>query len=164
VLNNDYGMSAPLVPSSVQIVTQPLNGIVHVDPSTGNVWYLPDPEFNGVDDFTYEVFNVNGQVSNVATVTVYVMEDTQPPVIENFIGSPSSDGSWNFTGQVVDDNPAGIVVTFGGLVSGTATTAADGTFSFSARLPSGSSGPVSAEAVNDEGISSAIVYDYVSIR
>jgi hypothetical protein len=161
VLNNDYGMSAPLDPSSIQIVNQPLDGVVSVDPSTGNVGYLPDPDFVGTDDFTYVVFNLNGQVSNIATVTVYVMEDVQPPEIQNFAAVPSGNGYWTFSGQVMDDNPGGITVTLGGIVNATTTTRNDGTFSYTTAIAAGTSGEVTAQAMNDDGILSPVVDDFV---
>jgi hypothetical protein len=157
VLNNDFGMSAPLDPTSVEIITEPLNGIVSVDPSTGNVGYLPDPGFDGVDDFTYVVSNARGLVSNVATVTVYVMEDMQPPVIANFSAAPSGNGFWTLTGQVLDDAPGGITVTFGGVVSGSTVTQIDGTFSYRTSVSPGTYGQVTAQALNDDGVLSQVV-------
>jgi hypothetical protein len=164
VLNNDLGMSAPLDPTTVQIVGQPLNGFAQVDPSTGKIWYFPDPDFDGIDDFMYEVSNVLGLVSNVATVTVFVFEDTQPPVIQNFMAVPQGGGVWILSGQVADDQPAGILVTFAGAVTGTAVTGADGSFTFNADVPFGTSGVVTAQAVNDEGLHSPLVNAYVFNR
>jgi hypothetical protein len=157
VLNNDYGMMAPLDRSSVEIISEPLNGTVAVDDSTGLVWYVPDPDFYGIDGFTYVVSNVNGQVSNVAAVSVGVMQLLQPPAIQNFTGTRTNTGIWVFTGVVADNNPAGITVTFGGLASGTTTTQADGSFSFTTTIAQGTFGEVSAQATDALGLQSGIV-------
>jgi hypothetical protein len=158
VLSNDYGMTAPLDRSSIEIINEPANGAVAVDDSTGLVWYIPDTDFYGIDGFTYVVSNVNGQTSNIATVSIAVMPPLPtPPVIQNFNGVKSPGGNWVFTGTVVDNNPAGITVTFGGLASGTATTQADGSFIFITTIPVGSIGQVSAQATDSVGMQSTIV-------
>jgi hypothetical protein len=157
VLNNDYGMMAPLDRSSVEIISEPLNGTVAVDDSTGLVWYVPDPDFYGIDGFTYVVSNVNGQTSNIATVSVGVMQPLQPPVIQNFTGTHTGSGIWVFTGVVADNHPGGIAVTFGGLASGTTTTQVDGSFSFTTTVPQGTFGEVTAQATDAVGMQSGIV-------
>jgi hypothetical protein len=162
VLNNDYGMTAPLNPASVQVVTPPQNGAVVVDPSTGNAWYFPDDGFYGSDAFTYVVSNANGQISNVATVSIYVMP--QPPMIENLSAVPNGDGTWFFTGKVVDLHPAGITVNFSGVVSGSAKTSSDGSFSYVASVPPASSGEVDVQATAADGLVSPIVTEYVFNR
>jgi hypothetical protein len=63
---------APLVPSSVTIVTPPTGGTASVNTSTGEISYLPSPGFVGTDTFTYTVANVVGATSAPATVSVNV--------------------------------------------------------------------------------------------
>lgn len=46
-----------------------------------------------------------------------------PPSIVDFVGSKSQ-FSWTFEGYVIDENPVGLTVTFGGLLSGHSTTVA----------------------------------------
>jgi hypothetical protein len=77
VLANDYDPDGMLNPSSVAIVTPPANGIA--TPITtgrrrriGRVVYWPNAGFHGVDSFTYTVADNNGNISNVAKVTVTV--------------------------------------------------------------------------------------------
>jgi hypothetical protein len=161
VLSNDFGMPA-LAPSTVTIYSYPLFGDVAVNPSTGQVMYVPDPDFYGMDGFTYTVADVNGRVSNVASVMIMVMEDLSPPVITSFTGVRVSGNLWNFSGTVSDTELGGNLVTFGGLISGSAITQQDGSFSYRATLPSGTIGNVTAIAVNDEDISSAVVNFYVA--
>lgn len=64
--------AAPLVPTSVAIITQPLDGTAKVNPSTGAVSYVPNPGFVGTDTFTYTVMDVNQDTSSPATVTLSV--------------------------------------------------------------------------------------------
>jgi DNA/RNA endonuclease G (NUC1) len=62
------------------IVTQPSNGTLT---GTGaNRTYTPAPNYNGSDSFTYRV-NDGSRDSNVATVTITVMEVNDPPVANN---------------------------------------------------------------------------------
>ncbi len=60
--------------ASVQIVTFPANGSVTVlrGGLKGWVTYLPNAGFSGVDTFTYTVADNQGNISNVATVSVTV--------------------------------------------------------------------------------------------
>jgi hypothetical protein len=162
LLNNDYGMMAPLNPASVRVIAAPLNGEVVIDPATGNAWYFPDDGFYGMDVFTYVVSNASGQVSNVATVSVGVMP--QPPIIQNLSATMTGDGKWVFTGQVIDLQPAGITVTFSGLVSASVTTQSDGSFSYEATLPAATSGEVDVQALAADGLMSPVVTEYIFNR
>jgi len=71
VLSN-ASSGAPLVPSTVAIVTSPLDGKASVNASTGAITYLPNAGFVGTDSFTYTVGDVNLDTSNPATVSVNV--------------------------------------------------------------------------------------------
>ncbi len=161
ILSNDFDMSAALNPASVEIGSYPLYGTIIVSPTTGNVLYTPDPGFYGTDRFEYTVADVNGNVSNVASVMIAVMGNMSPPVITNFTSTRIQGNEWEFSGTVSDSELSGIVVTFGGLISGSTTTDADGAFSYTVTLAPGAGGPVSAQATNEEGLSSSIAYDYV---
>jgi hypothetical protein len=78
VLSNDQDTAGPqaLVPGSVTVTSGPGDGQATVDPSTGIVTYTPAANFVGTDQFTYTVADVNGAVSNNATVTVTVTHAT----------------------------------------------------------------------------------------
>ena len=80
-----------------------------------------------------------------------------PPEIIEFGGAADPLG-WTFEGQVIDEDPLGMVVTFGGLLSGHQATVndADGYFYYSAEI-SGTGG-VTAETVDDEQQSSNTAY------
>jgi large repetitive protein len=57
-------------PGSVTIVVQPTHGTVSVESTTNEVFYSPQPGFNGTDSFRYTVTDVAGATSAPATVTV----------------------------------------------------------------------------------------------
>lgn len=71
-----------------------------------------------------------------------------PPLIVDFVGSKSEVG-WTFEGRVLDENPAGLVITFGGLLSGHQTTveSANGYFQYSIDIEG--PGTVTAHTIDD---------------
>ena len=73
-----------------------------------------------------------------------------PPAIVNFVGIEGFT-QWTFQGQVLDENPVGLVITFGGLLSGhqTAVQDSDGYFSYGIQLQT--AGTATAHTVDDEG-------------
>ena len=75
VLGNDS--DADLDPLAVDAVTQGTNGSVTTDGST--VTYTPNPDWNGIDTFSYTVSDGNGGFAS-AQVTVTVTAQPDPPV------------------------------------------------------------------------------------
>jgi hypothetical protein len=71
VLSN-VSSGAPLIDSSVAVVTSPTHGTASVNASTGNISYTPAAGFVGTDSFTYTVEDVNLDTSTPATVSVNV--------------------------------------------------------------------------------------------
>jgi hypothetical protein len=95
VLDNDTDPDGPglLVASSVAVLSSPAHGGVSVDPTTGNVTYTANAGFSGNDSFTYTVMDINGAVSNAATVTVAVQQSSSgtvinPDTIDTDAGNP----------------------------------------------------------------------------
>ena len=82
VLANDEDPDTPIDPSSVTVVTNPINGTAEVN-ADGTVTYTPNLLYNGPDSFTYNVKNTGGQVSNFATVIVNVTDVNNLPVAAN---------------------------------------------------------------------------------
>jgi hypothetical protein len=162
VLNNDYSMPASLNPASIHIISAPRNGVAAVETSTGQVWYFPNTEFSGMDLFTYTVANSSGITSNIASVLIGVIPDATLPVIANLAASPRPTNIWRISGTVSDDDPAGVVVHFGGILAGeSANVNADGAFYLDVYLGPGDYGMYSALALNSEGYSSTIVNGYI---
>jgi LPXTG-motif cell wall-anchored protein len=135
ILDNDTDPDGDLEPTSVVIVAGPANGTVTVDPVSGTVTYVPDPDFAGGDEFTYEVCDATGACDQ-ATVSVIVVPSNDAPVyvgpttisvpIEGTppdlaINEPDGDP---FTVVVVDgDLPPGITLDPDGSFAGSATVA-----------------------------------------
>ena len=74
VLSNDSDSDGTLDPTSVSIQTSPNNGTATPDPATGVITYSPTSGFVGTDTFSYVVNDTQAGTSNVATVTVQVLE------------------------------------------------------------------------------------------
>jgi ELWxxDGT repeat protein len=74
VLANDSESGGTIDATSVQIVSNPTHGEVSVT-NSGSMVYTPVAGFAGSDSFTYTVKDVQGALSNVATVNVTVTAD-----------------------------------------------------------------------------------------
>lgn len=74
ILDNDKpGLTnSPLVPGSVEIITQPKNGTITID-ADGKVIYTPNHGYVGQDDFVYRVKDELGFWSNEAKVTITIV-------------------------------------------------------------------------------------------
>ncbi|MFW2387110.1 MAG: lysyl oxidase family protein [Polyangiales bacterium] len=71
VLSNDSDPEGALDSTSVELISPPVNGGVFIDPLTGSIAYTPNPLFEGTDQLTYQVKDVEG-LSDTALLTVQV--------------------------------------------------------------------------------------------
>jgi hypothetical protein len=78
--DSDPGVGGALDVTSVTIVSNPTNGTVSVNATTGVVTYTPNNGFDGNDQFTYTVDDADGATSNVATVSIFV---NAPPIAQD---------------------------------------------------------------------------------
>lgn len=85
VLDNDTDPNND--PLRVTEVTQPMNGTVAINPD-GTVTYTPNPNFTGVDTFTYTACDEDGHC-DTATVTVDV-SDERPQAMDDVATGPSN--------------------------------------------------------------------------
>ena len=76
IVTNDLGT---LVPNSIHIPFQPANGLV-VANNDGTVTYTPNANYNGVDTFSYTVNDMQGNMSNLAGVTITVNSINDAPI------------------------------------------------------------------------------------
>jgi hypothetical protein len=103
-------------------------------------------------------------LSNVAQVAV----SNVAPVIQNFFGSCSAANFWTFSGTVVDEYAAGLIVKFAGSVNSmygmTTTVQPHGTFSYTKQLAntSNDNGVVTAQVTDWWGVASDPASSYVS--
>ena len=89
VLANDSDIDGGLDPSTVRVVAgqEPRHGSATVDVATGAIVYDPDPNFNGVDSFVYEVSDDGTPLPALAatatvTVTVDAVND-EPSAVDD---------------------------------------------------------------------------------
>jgi hypothetical protein len=123
-------------------------------------------------------FSVSGQADNLGTIYAAAMEDgstlataqvqvtSQAPSIANFQAVRGVNNYYTFSGQVNDEYPPGLVVTFGGLqqlIGQTATVWTNNCFSITVQLCQGETATVSAQVTDWWGLPSNPVYDYVSV-
>jgi CshA-type fibril repeat protein len=129
VLGNDGDPDAD--PLTITAVAQPTHGTVTVNPD-GTVTYTPNPNFNGIDTFTYTVSDVQGGTSTAAvTVTVGAVNDT--PVAVNDPATTSEGSPVTVDVRANDSDPDGdpltiIAVTQG--ANGTVVVNPDGTVTY----------------------------------
>jgi hypothetical protein len=72
LLSNDIDLDGTLDASSVEVVTQPTNGTVSINPLNGIATYTPGLEFYGVDTFEYRVADDQGAWSEPVAVSLDV--------------------------------------------------------------------------------------------
>ncbi|MFS0838243.1 Ig-like domain-containing protein [Paenibacillus sp. 1P03SA] len=109
------------------------NGAVTLN-SDGTFTYVPAPDFNGSDSFVVEVSDSAGG-SAVSKVTVAVTPVNDPPVPESLTLTTPEDTA--VSGQVTAEDADGDPLTFAlgtGPVNGTATVAADGSYTYTPAL------------------------------
>jgi hypothetical protein len=116
---------------------------------------------SGVGQIQATVTDIWGQTAASPPVTV----KSNAPVIENFQAAQQPDGTWIFTGTVIDECPSGLTVQLGGipaLMGKTVTVRDDGTFSFTATLMMGEAGTATAMCTDWFGLQSNTDYALVS--
>ena len=122
--------TANLAPFRTQIVAGPSNGALRLL-GGGDFEYTPDEDFSGVDTFTYQIIDLAGAESNVATVTLTVEGDNDAPVGEDL--AVSGDEDTLIAGQIAATDPDGDDLTFtldDGPANGSVTVNDDGSFSY----------------------------------
>jgi gliding motility-associated-like protein len=80
VLANDFDIDSPLDPSSITIGTNVQHGSISINTTTGIVTYTPATDYVGDDSFTYTIKDSGGLLSNVATVSISVVNVNRVPV------------------------------------------------------------------------------------
>jgi len=110
----------------VQSVTQPDHGVAI---NNGiDITYTPDPDFHGVDSFTYTISDGNGQTAE-ATVTVTVTPVNDPPLAQDDSVTTNEETMVMIPVLANDSDPDGdflLVESFGQPVNGTVLNARTG--------------------------------------
>ncbi|GMQ81588.1 MAG: hypothetical protein BMS9Abin05_1020 [Rhodothermia bacterium] len=81
VLTNDYAGIDPIDPASVEIVVPPTFGTIPtINQIDGSISYLPNPDFNGSDSFSYAIYNVSRSDTSTAIVYLTIDSVNDPPL------------------------------------------------------------------------------------
>jgi hypothetical protein len=169
--SNDFAPVGFIDPATITIVSDPLNGTVLVN-GDGTVTYTHDGLGSTSDSFTYTIQDDQGNVTNVATVTITVDATASPPtafddfanvLVGGFVSIPVSvndianNGTLDLTSIVIVSPPTnGLVVVNGdGTVTYTHNGSATVSDSFTYTI-SDSFGAVSAAGTVFITISAAI--------
>ncbi|MCX7422704.1 MAG: Ig-like domain-containing protein, partial [Planctomycetia bacterium] len=94
LLANDVAGVSALDTTTLSISSTPQHGTLSTNPITGAVTFTPTTDFVGNDTFTYSVGDLNGVISNVATVHVAVqprMTITDVGLAEGNVGTRAFD-------------------------------------------------------------------------
>ena len=81
IISNDTDVDSELNPGSIVIESNPNNGAIARE--NGSLIYTPAEGFFGSDSFTYTVEDVEGSISNPATVNLVIIPDNVAPVAVN---------------------------------------------------------------------------------
>ncbi|MCV0393253.1 MAG: tandem-95 repeat protein [Nitrosopumilus sp.] len=90
--NNDSDVDDELDLTSINIITQPANGILTVN-NDGTVGYAHDGSETVTDSYTYTINDLAGATSNTATVTITITPVNDAPVAKNDSDTVSEGGS-----------------------------------------------------------------------
>jgi len=106
VPNNDTDPDGDLEIRSVYLASSPSNGNAAVDPVTGEITYTPDPDFAGIDVFTYRICDRLG-ACDTAPVSVLVIPLNDPPVANDDAALTQEDTPVRIPVTLNDNDPDG---------------------------------------------------------
>ena len=92
VTGNDHDVETGFFDgSSITIISAPANGQIEVQ-ANGKIHYTPNADYYGSDSFSYTISDTDGEVSNVATVSIGVDRvNSAPKPIDNKVMSVDED-------------------------------------------------------------------------
>ncbi len=104
VLKNDIDVDDVLLPSTVTIITQPLNGEASVNTTSGLITYTPNPDFAGTDSLEYRITDPLG-VPGSAIVNFNILAVNDAPVAQNDVILTSEDTRIDIDVLINDTDP-----------------------------------------------------------
>jgi hypothetical protein len=143
------------------ITTGDADGAFYIDSLTGEIKVCDPNALQGGEAYVLNVVVTDGESSDAVNVTINVMAGNVAPVINDFVYAHAGADAYTFQGTVIDENPDGMVITFGGILAGeTALVQADGSFSITRIITPGTVGDVTAITTDDGGLVSNQAVDY----
>ena len=73
VLDNDFSTTSELDTASLMLLSSPPHGLVSIH-SPGNIQYIPHNDFEGIDNFLYQVEDIDDNVSRPTNVEIFVYD------------------------------------------------------------------------------------------
>jgi len=123
----------------VRLSQPPAHGGVHLTPD-GSFDYMPDPNYNGPDGFTYDLTDGNVVVSGiVVTITVNPVDDLPTAADDEYstqVGTTLTVAAPGVLGNDFNDNGNLTAVLVGDVAHGTLALFADGSFTYTTSLTS----------------------------
>jgi VCBS repeat-containing protein len=111
------------------LVQSPGNGVVQIN-SQGQFSFVPNPNFNGQDRFTYTATGPTGQITQ-GTVVVEVLPVNDPPAVGNGAVAGLEDGTLTGSVAAVDVDGDTLSYSLGTLpANGTVVLAANGSYAY----------------------------------
>ncbi|KYK22255.1 hypothetical protein AYK24_02575 [Thermoplasmatales archaeon SG8-52-4] len=108
ILTNDNDIDGTLDPTTITIISGPVNGITNINTTSGEIKYTPNTNYFGTDSFTYKVDDDDGATSNIANVNITINSINDPPVsffiysIDDLTVSFDGSESYDIDGTIVD--------------------------------------------------------------
>jgi len=153
---NDFDSDGTIDPTSVTVSTPPASGGVTVQ-NEGSVLYTPGPDFNGSDEFEYQICD-NDRLCDNALVSVTVTPVNDPPVAADDGATTAEEVAvtipllTNDSAGPPDEDQQLQVTNITVPASGTVVVNNDGTVTYTPNLGFGDSHSFTYDACDSEGI------------
>nr|WP_321405449.1 Ig-like domain-containing protein [uncultured Carboxylicivirga sp.] len=104
VASNDYDVEDNLNLNSISIINQPQNGSVQVENGTGYIIYTPETNFDGTDQYTYQICDDEGECAQATVYITITSQDFTPVTVSDYVDL-DEDGSVSIYPLENDSSP-----------------------------------------------------------
>ncbi|ELB2105530.1 tandem-95 repeat protein, partial [Vibrio parahaemolyticus] len=166
VISNDVDLEGNLNPASVTATSSPTNGTI-INNGDGSFTYEPNENFNGIDEFTYQVCDTE-PLCDEAMVTIEVLPVNDAPVAQNDSATTIEDNAVSIeviANDIDVDSPLAIS-SFNQATNGTVTQLDDGTLSYQPNSNFNGTDSFSYEVCDPEGAcdSAVVTVDVIAVN
>lgn len=142
------------------------DGKFQIDSATGEITTAGELDRETTDFYSLTVEASDGTNTSTTTVEITVTDVNEAPIISNFVAIDHGGNIWTFEGDVWDESPAFLTITFGGVLEGhtcivDAVDAYTGSFSYTLTLDPETEGLVTAQTTDEFGLLSNLAEDAV---